>query len=170
MKKSILVITVAIVTFLSSCGDKKKTASSGNTTSSETTGLTVNDDEGKSGNFSVDGTSFKGKSSTQYFGDKVTGQFSVLCQQDEPFALLQAVFANEAAATGNLKPADGFYSMETGEAHIALSGNSFGDKEFVTTSSSTGSIIISGKELVIKDLKLYNSDKQEKTVSATIPF
>lgn len=127
-------------------------------------------DKAKTASFIVDGASYKGNVSTQYFGDKITGQFSVVCQQDEPLALLQAVFKNEKEAAGNLKPAGGFYSMEPGEAYVALSGPAIGDKEFITRSNSTGSITVSDKTLTIKDLKLFNSDNKEKVVNATITY
>lgn len=127
-------------------------------------------DKAKTASFIVDGVAYKGNVSTQYFGDKVTGQFSVVCQQDEPLALLQAVFKNEKEAVGNLKPAGGFYSMEPGEAYIALSGPAIGDKEFITSSNSTGTITIADKTITIKDLKLFNSDNKEKVVSATISY
>ncbi|HEV7782330.1 MAG TPA: hypothetical protein VGO58_13745 [Chitinophagaceae bacterium] len=170
MKKTMIILTAAI-SLLTACSDKKKTTTADNSSSvKEETGLTVNEGEGKTGSFSVNGTSFNGKSSTQYFGDKVTGQFSVLCQQDEPFALLQAVFNNEKSASGNLKPAGSSYSVAPGDAHIALSGTAIGDKEFTTGSGSTGSITAGDHTLVLKDLKLFNSDKQEKTVSATIAY
>ncbi len=169
MKKSILALLSAI-TLLVACGDKKKTSSTENSASAENTGLTVNEDEGKTGSFSADGTDFKGKSSTQYFGDKVTGQFSVLCQQDEPLALLQAVFSNEKEATGTLKPIEGFMSIPAGEAHVTLSGTAIGDKQFVTKSNSTGTITVEGKKMIIKDLKLFNSDNKEKVVTANIEF
>ena len=165
MKKSILAL-VSVIILLVACGDKKKTSSAESSSSAENTGLTVNEDEGKTGSFSADGTDFKGKSSTQYFGDKVTGQFSVLCQQDEPLALLQAVFANEKEATGTFKPIESFMSIPAGEAHVTLSG----DKQFVTKSNSTGSIAIQGKKMIIKDLKLFNSDNKEKVVTANIEF
>lgn len=127
-------------------------------------------DKAKTASFIVDGASYKGNVSTQYFGDKITGQFSVVCQQDEPLALLQAVFKNEKEAAGNLKPAGGFYSMEPGEAYIALSGTAIGDKEFITRANSTGTITVSDKTLTIKDLKLFNSDNKEKVVNATISY
>ena len=170
MKKTIILFSTVALLF-TACGDDKKTTttdSKGGT--EENASFTVNDDEGKTGSFSASGTDFKGKSSTQYFGDKVTGQYSVLCQQDEPFALLQAVFSNEKETTGSFKPKEGFMSIPAGEAHVALSGTAIGDKEFVTKSSSTGSISVSGRTLTIKDLKLYNSDNAEKVVSASIDF
>lgn len=172
MKKTFLVFTAAVI-LLGSCTDKKKASSGNNSFTGETTNTSSgSNDEEKAGNFTFNGTSFKGISSTQYFGDKITGQFSVLCQQDEPLALLQAVFANEKDALSGvpLKPAESFYSLEAGEVHVALSGKAIGDNEFITSSSSSGSISISDKTLIIKDLKLYNGDHQEKVVNANISF
>lgn len=168
MKKTILAI-LTLTVFIAGCKEKKDSPAKENSNTEESSQPETKNPD-KSGNFNVDGVSFNGNSSTQYFGDKITGQFSILCQQDDPFALFQATFANEKSAKGNLKPADGFYSMKEGEAHISLSGSSFGGKEFTTSSNSTGSISIKDNKLVIKDLKLFNSDKQEKTVSATIGY
>lgn len=170
MKKTIILLS-SLAVLLTACGDDKKTTTTDdNGNSEENASLTVNDDEGKTGSFSASGTDFKGRSSTQYFGDKVTGQYSVLCQQDEPFALLQAIFSNEKETTGTFKPKEGFMSIEPGQVHVALSGTAIGDKEFVTKSSSTGSVSVSGRTLTIKDLKLYNRDNAEKVVSASIDF
>lgn len=162
MKKYIFHIVLAFSLAAASCNSN--TPKESNTADIEIS------DKAKTAAFTVDGTAYKGKVTTQYFGDKVTGQFSVLCQQDEPFALLQAVFKNEKEAAGSLKPAGGFYSMEPGEAHIALSGTAIGDKEYVTKSNSTGTITVSNKTLTIKDLKLFNSDNKEKVVNATIGY
>ena len=168
MKKTI--IPFLALALLAACNnDKKETTTAGESTE-KNAGLTVNDDEGKTGTFTAAGVSFKGKSSTQYFGDKTTGQYSVLCQQDEPFALLQAIFANEQNASGSLKPSASFTSIEPGTANIALSGTAIGDKEFVTKSNSAGSITVEGKKLIIKDLELFNQDNAKKTVSAEIDF
>lgn len=169
MKKTIIVF--AVVMLFISCGDKKKTAS-GETTSTETKGLTVDEsDDSKTANFTVDGASFAGKVSTQHFGGE-SGNFSVLCQQDEPFALLQAVYANEKEATGSgeLKASESAYNVGTGDVNVALSGTAIGEKEFKTTSASTGTISVDGKKLILKDLKLFDSDKKEKVVSGTIAF
>ena len=84
--------------------------------------LELNTPSGKTAGFSVGDFTYSGKVSTQYFGDKAKDGFSIVCQQDEPYALLQ----------GSLKPAEGFYFMKPGEAHIALSGAKLGSQEFVT--------------------------------------
>jgi len=132
--------------------------------------LTLNEGEGKTGTFSTENSNFNGKTSTQFLGDKTKDQFSVVCQQDEPFTMLQITFANKAAATGNLKPAEGFYSMEPGEAHISLSGSSIGNSEFVTNDNSSGSITVKGSDIILKDLKLFNNDGASKVVNANIQF
>ncbi|HMR82170.1 MAG TPA: hypothetical protein PKE30_03525 [Niabella sp.] len=94
--------------------------------------LELNTPSGKTAGFSVGDFTYSGKVSTQYFGDKAKDGFSIVCQQDEPYALLQATFASEAQVKGSLKPAEGFYFMKPGEAHIALSGAKLGSQEFVT--------------------------------------
>ncbi len=164
MKKTILTCAAA-VTLLISCGDNKKSSSDTNTYK-ETTSITDNESEDKSATFKVDGTEFKGRVSTQQFAND---GFSVLCQQNEPFALLQAVFANEKEATGtaNFKPSESFYGVAAGDVNIALT---LGDEKFNTTDKSTGIISVDGKKLILKDLKLFNSAKKEKVLTATIPF
>jgi len=164
MKKTILTCAAA-VTLLISCGDNEK-SSSNTGTSKETTSITDDDSEDKSATFKVDGTEFKGRVTTQQFANE---GFSVLCQQNEPYALLQAVFTNEKEANGTatLKPAESFYSVPAGEVNIALSGD---DEKFQTSDASTGTISVDGKKLILKDLKLFNSDKKEKVLTATIAF
>lgn len=169
MKKTIITCAAAVI-MLISCGDKKKSASDTGTTK-ETTSTIEDETDNKSATFKVDGTEFKGKVSTQHFGGD-SDNFSVLCQQDEPLVLLQAVFANEKEATANAtyKPAGSFYNVSAGDVNIAISGSGVGDDRFNTSDESTGTISVDGKKLILKDLKLFNSDKKEKVVNATIPF
>jgi hypothetical protein len=166
VKKTIITCAAAVI-LLISCGDNKKSSLDTNT-SKETTSVTEDESEDKSATFKVDGTEFKGRVSTQHFGGE-SNNFSVLCQQNEPFALLQAVFANEKEATGTatLKPAESFYNLSEGVS-IALT---LGDEKFNTTDKSTGIISVDGKKLILKDLKLFNTDnKKEKVLNTTIAF
>ncbi|MFV0606617.1 MAG: hypothetical protein ACK5NK_12320 [Niabella sp.] len=170
MKQLLLPFVLMIV--IASC---KNNNSNTKTADEATTAVTekaseMDEASGHTATFKAGDAVFTGKVSTQFFGDKEKDQFSVLCQQDEPFTLLQATFANKAAANGSLKPADGFYSIGNGEAFIALSGANLGDKEFVTSDKTTGSISVEGNQLLLKDLKLFNKDRQEKTVNAAIEF
>lgn len=173
MKTTLLVFAGVAALCFSSCNsnsqDKKVQEIIANELSKSAISLDEND-AGKTGSFSVDAQNFNGKTSTQYFGDKIKDQFSVLCQQDDPFALLQITFANEAEAKGNPKPADGFYSMEPGEAHVAVSGTDLGDKEFATKEKSTGSITVSDHQIILKDLQIFNQYWASKTINATLNY
>lgn len=169
MKKTIIVSAAMLL--LVSCGENKTTASN-EASSTDSKALTVNEsDDSKTASFTVDGTTYKGKVSTQQFAG-TAGNFSVLCQQDEPFVLLQAVYANEKEATGNgeLKASESAYNVKEGLVNVALSGTAIGAKEFITKSTSTGTITVAGRTLVLKEVKLFNSDNEEKVVNATIAF
>jgi len=130
----------------------------------------LNEDKDKTGNFLVDGISYSGKSSMQFLGDKDKDQFSVVCQVGEPYTLLQVTFINRESAKGSLQPAEGFYIMEAGQAHVALSGTRIGNQEFVTQKESGGSIIVNGNKLFLKNLELFSLDGDTKTVNAEVGF
>ena len=143
--------------------------------------MTVEDGEGKTGNFKVDGKIFTGKVTTQYFGDKVKGNFSVLCQaegKNSNFALLQITFVTESDARGNRELKLYNKSMlpmtdpEPGIVTVSLSGvgESFGEKEYAGTSKSSGTVSVSNNVVLIKNLKIYNQEGKEVTVDAEIPF
>ena len=182
MKKTIIVF--AAITFLISCGDKKKTTTDNSSTTETNTTISNDNDSEKTGDFSFDGKSVAGRVTTQYFSsDKEKSNFSVLCQHDESntsanFELLQTTFVTEKDATTNpnLKIYSGsmlpMTEPEPGIVTVSLSGvgSDLGDKQFTGSSKSTGSITISDRSLVIKDLTLYNSDGASKTVNAKIPF
>lgn len=184
MKKT-MIILAAVTFLLAACGDKKKTTADSNSTNSTSTSAAEDsDDDGKTGEFSIDGRSVTGKASTQYFGsDKEKSNFSVLCQHDESatsanFELLQITFLNEKDATTNaaLKLVDGpqlpMTEPEAGSYTVALSGvgNGFGDQQFTGSGKSTGTVTVSDRTVIIKDLVLFTRDGAKKTVSAKIPF
>jgi len=181
MKKTIIVF--AAITLLISCGDKKKTTTEGSTTASASSASSDSDDE-KTGEFSIDGKTVTGKATTQYFGsDKEKSNFSVLCHHNESatssnFELLQITFVNEKDATTNpsLKLYDGsqlpMTEPEPGSYTVALSGvgNGFGNQEFTGSDKSTGTLTVSDRTIIIKDLVLFTRDGDKKTVNAKIPF
>lgn len=183
MKKTFICATALFL--IVACGENKKTETNNNTPTTETSTTSSGSESSdeKTGEFSFDGKSVTGSSSTQYFGDKEKGNFSVLCQHNESatsanFELLQATFVNEKDATTNpnLKIYSGsslpMTEPEPGIVAVALSGvgSDLGEKEYTGTSKSTGSISVSNRVLIIKDLTLYNSEGKMKTVSAKIPF
>lgn len=149
-------------------------------------GMEVNS-EGKTGTFSFDGKEVNGKIETQYFGsNKEKDNFSVLCQHnasdnpaDANHELLQVIFLNEKDATTNpnLKIYDSGSSLpmtepEPGIVAVSLTGVGSGldKKEFTGTGKSTGSISVSNKTITIKDLLLFTSDGEKRTINATLPF
>mgnify|MGYP000851854471 FL=1 len=141
------------------------------------------DEKELTGKFSFDGKSVTGDVTTQYFGDKVKGNFSVLCQHNEGdynnpnFELLQVTFINEKDATtsilnlyhGSMLP---MTEPESGSVTVSLSGvgNGLGDLEYTGSSKSTGTIEVKNRTIIIKSLKLFNSDGASKEVNAEIPF
>ncbi len=135
------------------------------------TGITDESSSSKKGSFTVDGTKMSGRVSTQYFGsNKEIDNFSVLCQQDEPLALLQATFANEKnAKAGTLVAKGGSYKVSDGEFGLELTAPGF-DKQFIANDKSGGSLKVDGNKMTITDMKLFDADGKVKTVNATINF
>ncbi len=126
--------------------------------------------EGKNGVFIVDEITYNGTVSIQYFDDKRQEQFSIICQQNEPFTLLQVTFANEDQLKGSLQPVGSFYTIRSGKAHISLSGAKIGTNEFVTRNESSGSIAVANHKVIIKDLELFATNGAVKKVNAELPF
>ena len=162
MKKSMICAICATALFFTSCKDKKEIASDNGIEMSEGS---------KTGSFTVDGATFKGNVSTQFFGsNKDTDNFSVLCQQDEPFTLLQCTFANRKdAESPNLVPRGQSYKVDPGLFALSLSVTG-SDMEFVANERSGGSVKVEGNTLKISDVKLFDREGNSKTVSETIDF
>lgn len=185
--KRVMLPALIFSALLFSCGDHTgKKVNDTVTEKAAEAGLTVNDEEDKTGEFSFDGKEVSGKIQTQYFGDKEKGNFSVLCQHnesDDPMdanhELLQVIFLTEKDATGNpdLKIYDNGSSLpmtepKPGIVAVSLSGvgNGFGDETFTGSEKSTGSIQVNNRTVIIKDLVLYTRSGDKRTVSAAIPF
>lgn len=180
--KSLTIISLALLTLFAACKGGQKSSDEDAALNS----ITINDDDAKTGSFSFDGKSIEGEVSTQYFGDKVKGNFSVLCQHDNDggtdnpnFALLQITFLNESDAINNpsLKVHDGptlaLSDPQPGLATITLSGRGNGltkANSFSGTDKTTGSISVSDRTITLKDITLYNRDGAMKTLSAKISF
>jgi hypothetical protein len=180
--KNLTIISLALLTLFAACTDGQKSSDEDAALNS----ITTNNDDAQTGSFSFDGKSVEGVVSTQYFGDKVKGNFSVLCQHDNEggsgnpdFALLQITFLNESDAINNpsLKVFDGptlaMSDSQPGFATITLSGRGNGlikAKSFSGTDKTTGNISVSGRTITLKDVTLYNHDGAMKTVNATISF
>jgi len=180
--KNLTIISLALLTLFVACKNGQKSTDEEAALKS----ITVNDDEAKTGSFSFEGKSIEGAVSTQYFGDKVKGNFSVLCQHDNDggtekpnFALLQITFLNESDAINNpsLKVYDGPTLPTTdplpGLVAITLSGRGNGlikAKSFSGADKTTGNISVSDRTITLKDITLYNSEGAMKKVNAKISF
>lgn len=83
------------------------------------------DNTGKTGTFTIDNTSYTGNTETQTF---VNNSYSVICQQDEPFKLIQVTFHNQAEAeAGGVFTVDDYtYStIPSGAVNIGVDGLTF---------------------------------------------
>ncbi|MBX7227421.1 MAG: hypothetical protein K1X55_15410 [Chitinophagales bacterium] len=123
-----LLIVLAIVT--SSC---KKESDDNNST-------------GKTGTFTIDGVSYAGETEEQTF---VNENYSIVCQQDDPFKLIQVTFHNqaEAEAGGTFDVEDYALNVPTGGVHVGVDGLTF-DPE------GSHTISVSGKKITITNLSL----------------
>lgn len=162
MKKLSFYLLTALVLSVPSCNNKSK--------ESNTAVIEISDKE-TTATFTVDGKTYKGKVSTQYFGsNKETDNFSVLCQQDEPLVLLQAVFANEKdAKSAGLKPVGSSYNVDNGNFGLELRMADT-PKQFIANEKSGGSLSVTDNKMVITSMKLFDMDGKEKTVSGIIEF
>lgn len=122
--------------------------------------------DGKTGTFSIDGTSYKGETETQTF---VNDNYSIVCQQDDPFKLIQITFHNKAEAeTGGTFDVEDFgLNVNSGAVQIGVDGNSF-DPE-----NDTYTISVSNKKISIGSINLIQTGTgaEKPTVnSASINF
>ena len=178
MKKSLIYIVLCGM-FLYSCNSSTNTS---NNTSPEAATNTEADSEEteskKTGEFTVDGNTYKGEVTTQTFGNK---NYSVLCQwnsEGSDYALLQITFHNESEALNNknltiyhgsqlpmTEPNPNDYTI-----NLSGLGKQFGSEEFTGAEGSNGTITVSDKKITIKDMKLFTRSKETRTISASIPF
>lgn len=178
MKKSIIYIILCGM-FLYSCNSSTNASNSASPdTSSNTEANSEETETKKTGEFTVDGNTYKGEVSTQTFSNK---NYSVLCQwnsEGSDYALLQITFHNESEALNNknltIYHGSQLPMTEPNPNHytIALSGlgKQFGSEEFVGAEGSNGTISVSDKKITITDMKLFTRSKEVRTINATIPF
>lgn len=184
MKKAIIPVVFVLSIFTFSCNKNNTENKINETIDNEASKYGIeNDETEKLGTFSFDGKTFSANVNTQYFGDKINGNFSVLCQHnadeisDPNFELLQLVFVNENDVSSSpLKIYEGatlpVKDPQPGSVTVSLSGvgNGLGDKDYLGNSKSTGSITVKNKTVTLKDVVLFNSAGEKKTVNATLPF
>jgi hypothetical protein len=154
MKKQFL--SIAFLSFgLMSCdkgGDNNNNSINTNTTE-------------KKGSFSIDGVSYSGKSSIQTF---VNNNYSILCEQDEPYMVLQVTFNSkeDAETGGTFVVEDDVINTKKGEVSISIDGLTY-------QNDGAQSITVSGKKISINNvmLKQTGTGAKKKTInSASIDF
>ncbi len=114
----------------------------------------------KKGSFTIDGTAYSGKSSVQTF---TNNNYSVLCEQDEPYKFIQITFHNkaEAEAGGTFTVEDYALNIASGTVDVGIDGLTFDPNGKATIS-------VSGKKITISNLKLdqTGSGSKHPTVNA----
>ena len=100
----------------------------------------------KTGAFAIDGISFSGNTSTQTF---VNDNYSVLCEQDSPYKLIQVTFHNQAEAEAGGTFDVEYYALDisSGTVNVGIDGLTFDP-------DGSHTISVSGKKITINNLPL----------------
>lgn len=170
MKIIVFAIMCSSTLLLTSCNENKVDST---TKKMADEALASNNEKNFTGTFTINGKSYKGRVSTQQF--TATGQFSVLCQDDdtEPnsFKLIQFVFKNETVtrAGGDFVTV---HSQGTNQLANEVSVDVLGIYRSQEDSKGSFKVIKNGdsNELVFENVKLESLDKEKKIVSGKIPF
>lgn len=101
---------------------------------------------GKTGTFSIDGVSYAGETEVQTF---VNGNYSVVCQQDEPFKLIQVTFHNQAEAE-----AGGTFDLVDDALNVPIGGVNVGVDGLTFDPDGSHTISVSSKKITISNLSL----------------
>ena len=106
--KQIAVVAVAILTIFSAASCKKDKT----------------DSSGKTGTFTIDGVSYTGETEVQTFSN---GNYSIVCQQNDPFKILQVTFHDkaEAEAGGTFDVEDYSLNVSSGNVNVGVDGLTF---------------------------------------------
>lgn len=168
--KGVLILIIALLMLVSCNNGTTKTQLEANNIYEKSIAVSVKNQTPTTGIFSTAGLSFKGNTNTQYYGDSNTDHFAIICQQGNPYALLQVTFFSKADATGFSKPSEGFYAIKPGHAHISLSGVNMGSQEYSTKEVSTGTIETNENKLFLKNVTLFSIDGDSTIVNATLNY
>lgn len=98
------------------------------------------------GTFRIDGKDYKGGTSVQIFGNK---SYSVVCEQKEPYKLLQITFHNqeEADRGGTFNVAKDGLRIASGDVNIGVDGLTFDP-------AAPATISVKGKVITLTGVKL----------------
>jgi len=120
---------------------------------------------GKTGTFSIDGVSYSGSTEVQTF---VNDNYSILCEQDDPYKLIQVTFHNqaEAEAGGTFDVEDYSLNISSGSVNVGIDGLTFDP-------IGSRTITVTGKKITISNLPLNQTGggtKKPVVNSASINF
>jgi hypothetical protein len=120
---------------------------------------------GKTGTFSIDGVSYSGNTEVQTF---VNDNYSVICEQDDPYKLIQVTFHNkaEAEAGGTFDVEDYSLDISSGSVNVGIDGLTFDP-------IGSKTITVTGKKITISNLPLDQTGggtKKPVVNSASINF
>lgn len=117
------------------------------------------EETGKTGTFSINGIKYTGETETQTFGN---GNYSVVCEQDDPYNFVQITFHSKAEAEtgGTFKVEDYGINVESGTVHVGTMDVITGDPagEFTVT--------VTNKRIVLGSIKIISTGSS--SASATI--
>lgn len=104
------------------------------------------EESGKKGKFKIDGVMYTGKTSILTIG----GVYTVSCQQDEPFKLIQITFGSKAEAEkgGNFKVRDFGIDELNEEVELGIDGLTFDPDGDYTLSVTNKKIVINNVKLI----------------------
>lgn len=123
---------------------------------------------GKTGTFTIDGVAASGETSIQTF---VNDNYSILCEQDSPYKLLQITFHNkaEAEAGGTFDVGASIIDTPSGEVSISADVSTFHTYE----NDGPQTISVSGKKITMSNVDLVSTGAGTSSItinSASINF
>jgi hypothetical protein len=121
---------------------------------------------GKTGTFSIDGVSYSGETEDQTF---VNDNYSIVCQQDDPFKFVQITFHNQAEAE-----AGGTFDVEDYSLNVSSGSVQVGTSDIITSDpEGSYTISVSGKKITINNVDIKSTGGSGATAtinSASINF
>lgn len=123
---------------------------------------------GKTGTFTIDGVAASGETSIQTF---VNDNYSILCEQDSPYKLLQITFHSkaEAEAGGTFDVGASIIDTPSGEVSISADASTFHTYE----NDGPQTISVSGKKITMSNVDLVSTGAGTSSItvnSASINF
>lgn len=145
--KQIAVVAIALLTIFSTVSCKKDKNFGGLSS-------------GKTGTFTIDGTSYTGNTEIQTF---VNANYSIVCQQDDPFNFVQITFHNKAEAE-----AGGTFDVDDYSLNIASGSVNIGTGDIITANPvGTHTISVINKKITFSNVKIKSTSSSTNSTIST---